>query len=451
MTSLAIIAQEQGIAVTGSDTDEIFPTDATLDQYGIKPLIGFKPAHINDAVDLVVYTGAHDGIHNIEVQTAINKQIPVLAQGKALGLFMSRKRQISVAGSHGKTTTAAMIASILSHSRAEPSYAVGCGSIIDLGTPAHWDKGAWFVAEADEYVTDPTSDPTPRFMWHSPEILVITNIDHDHPDVYPTLEDIQDAFIKLVAKVSVNGCIIANADDPISIDTLKGISSRVIWYGTNQKANVQIVKIKNTPGINTFTLQGLAQGTKDSFTLHIPGLHNIHNAAAAIITSHQIGLTAAHIQDGLAKFRGTKRRFEILKEADGVMYIDDYAHHPEEIEATIRGARQWYPGRRIIAIFQPHTYSRTKTLLPRFARSFHEADIAVITEIYASAREAPLPGVTGKLLSADTAKQKSNTLYVADEKDLLDKVKNIVKTGDIVLFMGAGSIYNWGRNIVSQL
>ncbi len=450
MTALAILAKERGFAVSGSDVADLFPTDETILKAGIVVRTGFSPENIEkEQPDLVIYTGAHNGKENAEVQFALQKGIQVLPHGKALGLFMAGKRQISVAGSHGKTTTAAMITTILAAAGKDPSYAIGCGEIFGLGPPGHAGNGEFFVAEADEYATDPTSDLMPRFLWQHPEIMVVTNIDFDHPDVYGTLADVQNAFLKFQSNLVGKKITVVNADDlPSSI--LAQSTNPIISFGRVPKGNVEISSIHFETGETRFTLIKKRLKRIDC-VLHVPGSHNVTNAAAAATCCFALGIDFETIRDGLARFAGTKRRFEYMGKKLGMEFIDDYAHHPAEINATIAAARVWFPKRRLITIFQPHTYSRTKALLADFAKAFLGTDIAVITDIYASAREHDHLNLTPDALFAETKKYHDHAVW-AQSKDAVKRfLLDNGKEGDVVIFMGAGDIFSWGKEIVKEL
>lgn len=445
MSALALWYKEAGYSVTGSDISDEFPTDEILSQNGIT-VLDFSPKNItNIRPDLVIYTGAHGGRQNDEVVAAEAVGIPALPHGKALGSVMKSAFQISVAGSHGKTTTSAMVATVLALSGQDPSWAIGCGMIRGLGFPGHFGKGKIFVAEADEYITDPGHDATPRFLWQNPDILVVTNIDYDHPDAYSTLSDVQEAFVNLQGKQKENGTTIINADDRAS----EVLRTNAVTYGTTQSADYQVTGIRFGPQRTYFTLheRGMEVG---EFTLKIPGKHNALNAAAAVIACRLAGVSWQDCKKYLAQFGGTKRRFEMIGEVDGVRIIDDYAHHPDEIRATLAAAHTWYPDKRIFAVFQPHTYSRTRALLSEFAKSFANAYEVILTDIYASAREHETLGINGKTLVSETAKYHRNVYYEPDYGAVSKLLHEHMGPGDIVLFMGAGNIYTWGRKLISQ-
>ena len=401
MASLAVWAKEAGKIVTGTDVGEQFPSDEVLTTAGISFDVGFDPKHIDQyKPDLVVYTGAHGGRDNEEVQHAAKKGIALLPHGKALGLAMEGHRQITVAGSHGKTTVTAMIAMILAKAGLDPSYAIGSGMISGLGLPGHFGRGEWFVAEGDEYVTDPGHDQTPRFLWQKPEILVITNIDLDHPDVYPDLDSIAAAFDRLASQSKT---VITTRDLSLDTDTVK---------------------------------------------LLVPGVHNQLNARLAIAAAKRSGVSDGQARAALEGFGGAKRRFEKIGEKDGILFYDDYAHHPAEIAATLAAARGVFPKNRIIAIFQPHTYSRTKALMDEFAHSFGDGDVIILTDIYASAREHDTMGITGETLAHETKKYHENVQFAATKHDVKTYLFSILTSGDIVFFMGAGDIGQWEKEVI---
>lgn len=442
MTALALYLSEQGAIVTGSDVPDPFPTDAALKSQPIEIFSGFDPERISALrPDAVYYTGAHNGVENPEVVRAMALGIPSLPHGKALGALMKDSRGIVVAGCHGKTTTSAMVATIWSVAGQDPSYAIGCGWIGGIGAPGHKGKSRWFIAEGDEYVTDPKHDPVPRFLWLDPEILVVTNIDYDHPDVYANLSQVQQAFAALAHK---SQAVIVNHDDENS-RLLADASA--ITYGFSPGAAYRITNIGVGAERMFFTLteRGMDVG---EFTLKVPGNHNVVNAAAASAAARLAGISWEDIRKGLLAFTGTRRRFEKLGEIGSVTYYDDYAHHPAEIRATLAAARSWYPERNIIAVFQPHTYSRTKALLSAFAQSFADSDTVILTDIYASAREHETLGITGSMVAYECRKHHRDVRFASGKEAVEETLLRVATDHAVVIFMGAGDIYVWAREIV---
>jgi len=419
--ALAVWYKEAGYAVTGSDVADIFPTDEVLAKAKIS-VLDFNPKNItNIHPELVIYTGAHGGRDNDEVVEALAQKISVIPHGKALGEVMQGKKQISVAGSHGKTTTTAMIACILSHAGFDPSWAIGCGEIRGLGLPGHFGRGNIFIAEADEYVTDPGHDLTPRFLWQHPDILVVTNIDWDHPDVYASLAEVKAAF-----------------------SSFEHQAKRTI---TTDDFQVTHISFGEKRTFFTLVQNGMNLG---DFTLKVPGTHNAKNAGLAILACMELGVSREKIAEGLLAFGGTKRRFEFIGEIHGAKIIDDYAHHPGEIKATLAAARQWYPNKKIRAVFQPHTYSRTKALLPGFAQAFGNAHEVILTDIYASAREHETLGISGKTLVEEVSKHHPHVSYAPGFDEVKQKLLQNLQPTDVILLMGAGDIYGWSKRILNN-
>lgn len=442
MTAFAIYAHEHGWKVAGSDVEGDFPTNDALFRLGISVQTGFGPGNIPSDCDLLVYTGAHGGKDNPQVKEAIGRNIPALPHGKALGMMMDGYRQICIAGSHGKTTTSAWIAQLLSKAGADPSWAIGAGMILPDSNPGHFGSGTGaFVAEADEYVTDPGHDGTPRFLWQNPEIAVVTNIDYDHPDAYGSLEDVQEAFVRFAKKSHT--CIYNRDDVPSAVLSSLDPMIECITYGTASDAFFRLTNITYHPGYSTLSVSMGGSAIGD-FSISVPGLHNALNFLSVLATCWRYGMNIERIREFSGSFIGTKRRCEVIQR-DNPMIIDDYAHHPHEIRATLEGLMNWYPGRRVIAVFQPHTYSRTKALLSDFSSSFTNASIAIIADIYASARETDTLGIAaGDLVTRITQNGKISR-YGGSYDGVKKILHSIQKPDDIIVFMGAGDIYSWSR------
>jgi len=449
MTALALCAKDLGIKISGSDLEELFVTDEVLKKAGIVWQLDFKKENIGNP-DLLVFTAAHGGQANVEVIAAEAKNIPVLSHAQALGFLMKEKKGISVCGVGGKTTTAAMIATTFDLAGFKPSYAIGVGKINPLGFPGRYDRrGEFFIAEADEYFTSP-QDPKPRFFYQNPKIIVITNIEFDHPDVYKNLDHTLRVFKSFIKKVPEHGLVIACVDSPNVQKLLQLIKVPIITYGFSLQADWQITLINQTKEKTTFSLK-YKDLTIDNLVLSVPGKFNLRNAAAAFIVAHFCGIPLSKIKQGLAGFKGTKRRFEFIKEIKGIKFYDDYAHHPVQIKATLQAARKWFKNKRIIVIFQPHTYSRTRALLEHFGRSFSEADLVIITDIYSSAREKKDPQVSGRMLVEKIKKFQPNVFYKKGENEVAEFLRLKAKRGDVIFTLGAGDIFNWRRSILSSL
>lgn len=443
MTSLALCAQDLGIKVTGSDVEEEFVTDEILKKRGIEWAIGFDARNLNEKPDLVVITGAHGGLENSEIKVALKRKIPVLTHAEALAEFAKEKELITVCGVGGKTTTAGMLATLLDTAFLNPSYAIGVGNIFPLGFPGKFDtKGKHFICESDEYAVSPGIDNRPRFNFLSPKIIIVTNIEHDHPDIYPTIADTKRAFSDYFAKVPKDGRLIANIDNEFVKELVKDAKVPVITYGFDKNADFQIKNLEFREGQTVFGLKIKKDKTEVAeIILNVPGEFNARNATGALVVGRFLGLNDDLIKRGLHRFLGSRRRFEKVRQIGGTSYYDDYAHHPAEIAATLAAAKAWFPKRRIVALFQPHTFSRTKALFQGFAKSFKTADVVALMDIYASAREKPDGETTSEMLAKATKKHAKSVFYTGNHKNTLKWTESHIKRGDVVITMGAGDIF----------
>lgn len=447
MTPLAIIAREAGFTVTGSDIDEEFITDAALKRAGITPFINFSPEHIANQ-DLVITTGAHNGFDNIEVKKAKEKNIRVLTAGQAVGEFMDGKifnkkyTGISIAGTHGKTTTTGMVSTIFKINKLDPSFVIGTGDVGSLGAPGHFGNGKFFIAEADEYANEPKYDRAPKFLWQHPRIAVFTNIEYDHPDIYESLEDIRSAFLKFANQLPSNASLIACGDDRQIQQLSREYNKPIITYGFANDNNYTITKLSISGEHMFFWVKAYGRDIGE-FMLKVVGEHNALNALAAFITATEAGLSLEKIKKGLLAFTGSKRRLEFIGQlSTGAKVYDDYAHHPTEIKKTLYALRKQYPQQKIVCLFQPHTYSRTKRLFGDFLRSFENADTVIITDIYASLREPFDATISSEKLTESMKDIHKNVLSIPKLSDLIEFVNGKKYRSDHVLVtMGAGDIY----------
>jgi len=384
----------------------------------------------------------------VEVQAAKQKNIEVITAGEAVGIFMQGKifnresKGISVAGTHGKTTTTAMLATILKESGSDPSYIIGTGNVGSLGNPGHFGKGNMFIAEADEYATEPTHNRTARFLWQHPQITIFTNIELDHTDIYNSIDDIRNTFLQFANQLPSNGTLIACGDDREIQKLLKQYTGNKITYGFNPE-NDYVLKRVSISGDHMFFWVETHSTMLPEFSLQVVGEHNALNAVAAIIAAIETGIPLDKIAASLKKFTGSKRRLEYIGQlVSGAKVYDDYAHHPTEIKKTLAALRQQYPKQQIICIFQPHTYSRTKALLNDFLRAFDYVDEVVLTEIYASSREDPDPSITSQIVSEALQKYHKNVVYLPTNRDVVEYIKQRRhRQNTIIVTMGAGDIY----------
>lgn len=456
MTPLAIIAKEAGFQVTGSDIEEEYITDEPLKKAGITPLIGFSPDYLGNA-GLVITTGAHGGYDNPEVVSAKARSIAILSQGQAVGEFMKGAlfnrtlEGVSIAGSHGKTTSTAMIATILKHAGADPSYVIGTGEIPSLGSPGHYGRGKYFIAEADEYATEPVHDKTIKFLWQHPKIALFTNIELDHTDLYNSTDDIREVFLQFAKQLPLDGVLIINADDPELGILKQGYTGRIVTFGKSAHSDYRLTKI-HVSSEQTFFWVEMQGADLGEFVIRSPGEHNATNALGAIIVALEAGISIEAARKALVTYSGSKRRLEFIGELPGnIRLYDDYAHHPTEIRKTLQSLKAQFPKSHIVCIFQPHTYSRTKALFDEFARSFTNASEVILTDIYPSQREEPDTSISSAMLVNTTGRYHAWVRYLPSLQNVIEYVaKSAYPRNTIIITMGAGDVYKINEKLKAK-
>ena len=439
MSSIAEVLLNRGYDVTGSDL-EASDVTARLEEQGATVYEGHAAEQVGEA-DVVVYSSAIDPDDNPETQEAERRRISLIPRAEMLGELIGMKYGVGVAGTHGKTTTTSMSGLVVAEGGFDPTVIVG-GKVTAFGSNAVTGEGDVIVIEADEY------DRT--FLRLTPSVAVITSIEEDHLDVYDDLDDIKAAFTQYANSVPFFGAAILCLDDPNVQAIVGDIERRVITYGTTRQAEVRAENVRRD-GLKTRFDVMRRDERLGEVELQVPGLHNVRNALAAVAVGLELEVSFDKVRDGLQQFTGVRRRFEKVGEADDIVVIDDYAHHPTEIRATVDAASQGYPDRRIVAVFQPHLYSRTRDFLDEFARSFFNTDQLVLTDIY-GAREEPIEGLDGHTL-ADRAEQFGHRAvqYVPDKTELPKRLREWTRPGDVVLMLGAGDIWRASRTFVELL
>lgn len=440
LSAIARLLSEKGYIVSGSD-QHISDLARDLIASGITVYEGHSADHLV-GVDQVIRSSAITD-NNPEVQAAHAAHIPVYKRSDILGELMVDQKGIAIAGTHGKTTTTAMIATMLQKSGLDPSYIIGSVSK-NLGNNAHFGSGDYFVIEADEYDR--------MFLGLTPTIGVITSLEHDHVDCYPTFSDYLQAFKAFTEKISPDGHLLVYLDDAGSQKLLPLLDHpSVITYGTSAACSYQAKDIQtNQIGGYQFTVYENSNSTTEpiiTVNLLVPGLHNVLNALAAIGVAHTLGLDLATAVQALSEFSGTARRFDILGEVNQITIIDDYAHHPTEIQATLQAARSRYPNRKIWAIWQPHTYTRTRILLDEFKNSFNQADQVIVSQIYASREKDD--GFSAELVV--TAMSHPNALYIPSLDEISNYLIENLSSGDVVLVFSAGDATKISKDVLSRL
>ena len=436
MSGLAEIMLNQGFDVSGSDMTKSETTDR-LSSLGIHVDIGHDTKNVHD-VDVLVYSSAVSK-DNPEVKAAMEKKIPVIKRAEMLAETMRMKYGIGIAGTHGKTTTTSMVGLVLTEGGIDPTI-LGGGKLSSLGgTNARLGNGKYIVVEADEF------DRT--FLSLTPTIAAITTLEKEHLDTYKDLDDIKSAFVQFANKVPFFGFVVLCLDEPALQDIIPLINKKVITYGLTSQADIRAVDIEQNGYESSYNViyKGYDLGR---ITLNLPGVHYIKNSLVAVVIAKELRIKFEVIKKALESFTGVYRRFETKYEND-ILVIDDYAHHPTEINATLAGIRNGWK-RRLVAVFQPHLYSRTKDFYKEFGRSFLNADLFICTDIY-PAREKPIEGISGKLI-ADMAKDygHKNVIYEPDKNKIPELLMKIEQPGDIIVTMGAGDIWRYGEKFVES-
>ena len=448
MTAVALLLKGAGFPITGSDTKEHFITDDVLKNAGIKPFDTFVENHVKQA-KLVITTGAHGGFANSEVVAAKANGIAVWTQGEAVGRLMDGTliangpyTGVSVSGTHGKTTTTAMIATVFSSLKLDPCYIIGTSSIPSLPGPGHFGKGEYFIAEADEYVADPQFDKTAKMLFQHPKIAVLTSIELDHPDVYKDIEAVIDVFASFVSALPSDGLLVANGDDENVRSVLSRASCQVRTYGFSPKNDFVITRVFVSGDQTFFWVKGMDTELGE-FRINVAGEHNSLNALSCIIVGLEVGQDLSHIKTALSMFKGSKRRMEFIgKLRTGATLYDDYAHHPSEVVATLKAFRQMYPRGNIITVFQPHTYSRTKKLFDQFIHSFSDADRVILLDIFASSREEKSDDISTLHLLQAMSRTHKSVVYAKSIKEARELIlSEPLSDRDTFITMGAGDVY----------
>jgi UDP-N-acetylmuramate--alanine ligase len=439
MSGIAEILIDQGFTITGSDRAASDNTER-LAALGAHIFVGHQASNVEKDVDAIVYSSAIPQ-DNPEIVVAHQRKIPVIRRAEMLAEVMRLKYGIGIAGTHGKTTTTSMVSLVLMEGGVDPTVIVG-GRLHGLaGSNARMGKGEFIVVEADEFDRS--------FLSITPTIAVLTTLETDHLDCYRDLEDIKSAFIQFASKVPFYGFVVLCLDEPALQDIMPKLKKKIITYGLNGQADLQAVDIAHKQNRSRFTVLQHGQELGE-VELQIPGKHNVQNALAAIAVGLELGVPFDKVKAGIEKFTGVFRRWEIKAEVGGITVVDDYAHHPTEIKATLAGVKAGWR-RRVICVFQPHLYSRTRDFYDEFGRSFFNADILVLTDIY-PAREEPIQGVTGELI-VNAAKEfgHKRVEYIPDKTKVPAFLMDIKQPGDIIITMGAGDIWRFGEEFIRQL
>lgn len=445
MTSLAVLLKQAGKIVSGADVAQEFVTDTLLHESSIT-VDTFDQAAIPEGVDIVVYSGAHQGKNNPLVQLAEKSGLLCVNLAQAVGLLSRLAETIVVCGVGGKSSTSAVLSWMLEKGGLHPSFSVGVGNVPNFGTSGRWNQeSSLFVVEGDEYVADPKQDLTPRFLYLQPKHVICTSLNYDHPDVYADFSATRQAFATLFQKIPASGTLVYNADNSDLIELIGSLSlsCKVISVGKNTAANVQLSDFAVQDGVGVVSLYFSASNLSFDLRCAVPGFHNLLNASYAAVLAQSLGVSIPDLQGASASFSSTLRRFEYKGMTPrGVRCFDDYAHHPREVAAIGEALQKWFPNDRRVIAFQPHTYSRTKALFSEFVEALVGTQSEVVLlPIFASAREAFDPSITSEMLAQALSDHQVNVKFLPDQAALIQYTQSLSEN-TVFITMGAGDIYS---------
>ncbi|MFA6790151.1 MAG: UDP-N-acetylmuramate--L-alanine ligase [Parcubacteria group bacterium] len=427
-SALAVIYKNLGYDVAGSDDGDHFYGDI-LEKNKIKIFSSYDKKNLPENVRKVVYSTCINE-KNPEFQEAKKRNLEMKSYPEALADLFNKKMGIAVCGTHGKTTTTAMLAFVLDNMGLSPSAVVG-SKVIDWRANSLYGKGDYFIIEADEYQN--------KLIYYDPWSAILTSVDYDHPDFYRTSEDYKNAFIDFAKKIPKTGYLIYCNDNRDVLDVAGKAKCRKVSFGFNKESDY-LVKIKRVKFSQTFEIFHEGESLGD-FKIKLPGAHNALNASSVIAFCNELGLDPDKVREVLSSFRGTARRFQKIGERNGSVLIDDYAHHPEEIKAALRAADEIFPDKNIVTVFHPHSFTRTKALLEDFANSFGDANEILILDIYGSAREDSGDVSSEDLVELINKYYPRRARYVPRVEDAIDILKDSINENDVVISMGAGDVW----------
>jgi len=438
MSGIAEVLLNLGYTISGSDIESSFIT-SRLESLGVGIFKGHRSSNLMDVDVVVKSTAIGDG--NPEVMEAHNRNIPVIPRAEMLAELLKMKYSIAVSGCHGKTTTTSIISTVLAHGGLDPTMVIG-GRLDSIGSNARLGEGEIIVAEADE------SDGS--FLQLNPYIAVITNIDREHLDYYPGIGEIKDAFLQFANSVPFYGSVILCGDCTNVRDILPRMKRKTVTYGIDDGVEFRAADISFSGLTSQFSLYH-REKLLGKVKMQVPGLFNVYNSMAAVAVSLELGMEFPAILEGLSAYKGVHRRLEIKGKTGDVTVVDDYGHHPTEIKAVLAAAKNAWKDRRIIVVFQPHRYTRTRALFDEFLDSFVDADVLILTDIYA-ASEKEIKGVDSITLTKSIKDRgHGDVIYLSGFKEIVDHLCAVVKPGDVVMTLGAGDVWKIGENLLERL
>jgi len=437
VVGVAQILNQKGKEVLGSDTQEKFFTDEILKEEGIQYFEKFSPSNVPADADLVIYSTAYNEENNVEFKKAKEEGFLMASYPEVLGALFEEKYGIAVAGTHGKTTTSALLAHVLEKCGTDPSAVIG-SRVTKWQGSALAGQGEYFVIEADEYQN--------KFQYYNPKAIILTSLDFDHPDFFADFREYKKVFIDFVMKLPAGGFLVVWGDSTDTLEVATNCKAKVISYGLGPENDFRISNIQTTSKEQFFEVS-LKNKFLGKFKINLFGKHNVLNATAVIATCHRLGMDLEKVREALGNFQGTARRFEYIGEQNGAILIDDYGHHPEELKATLKAAREIYPEKNIWAVFHPHSFSRTEALLQDFSQSFADANKVIVLDIYGSARENK-----GNISSEDLVKlinkyDRDKAQHIATIPEVVEFLQDKIGENDVVITIGAGNVFEVAQKL----
>jgi UDP-N-acetylmuramate--alanine ligase len=442
LIAIVEILHARGMEVSGSDTKEKFFTDEILASFGIKYFEGFDAKNVPSDADLIIYSTAYSESNNPEMAEAKRRNLPLISYPEILAYLFNQKFGLAVTGTHGKTTTSALLAETLRLVGTDPSAVIG-SKVIGWGGNAINGLGEYFVVEADEYQN--------KLRLYNPKTVILTSCDFDHPDFFPDFSVYKQVFKDFVARIPKAGFLVVWGDSTDTLEIAQSCQAEVLTYGFGEECDF---KISNYQFLISNKIQKFEIIYKDKslgeFEIKLVGKHNVLNAAAVIAVGHKLKLDMEKVREALRSFQGTARRFQYIGARNGAVLIDDYGHHPEEIKATLKGAKELYPEKNIMAVFHPHTFTRTRALLHEFSQSFSDADEVIVLDIYGSARETQ-GGVHSKdLVKLINQFNNGKAKYVPTISEAAEYLKDRIGENDVVIAMGAGNVWEVAEKLKKE-
>ena len=457
MSAAAGIAKQMNFEVSGSDSKEIYsPAKDVLERESIQFFVGYDAKHLKDRQDNLFVISAGEDLQNPEVKFVYDKDLPHISFAELLYQFTQEKLRVVVTGTHGKSTTTGLLGHVLK--KLDDSSFMTGAVLKNYESNFHYGDGHYFVFEGDEYKAE-WDDPTPKFHFYKPDLLVLTNLEYDHPDLFSSFQELESEFRALIEAMPADGLIVYNADDEHLAKLMHGTEVSSVSFGIDNPADFKAENIKYEPDFTTIevfnkfskNVSSKLLNQTEQYKTQLPGKLNVYNTLAVIATLRALGFSQDLIALEMLSYQGVKRRFELIGTKNGITLIDDYAHHPTAIQKTLEAARERYKKAKIWAVFEPHTFSRTQATLAELATAFNSADRVLIAHIYAAREKKSEQGITSEQVVEEIKKHNPNTRLVNSKQEALGIIKSEAKSGDVVIVMAVGDFNRLGYELKEAL